>query len=615
MKFLMKFLILCLVILTVSGTCPTGSAGEKSRRRYGSCTRRRYYRFDTPSDEHVTTEKCQETERTYDWCGYRKSGGQISFQPSGGIRISKMKKGENILMKGNVMSGMRWYCDNTKEWVKMGENHNVLYVEYHPDGKIYWIAKNCKLPDPFSDPDEYHPYGPMKGHWQKYLLISEAEHVVEVTNTFEKTSGTTKTTTEEKAFTQDLTTTAEYRSGTDTSGYSLSVELHVGTEQMYAFSDEVNAAIGRSHTHTCSGAIQWKRKDDMFQAALWRWVADRENLLTGETISQPTCKVIIRFDVTQEAKTSNKNNCANIPPKCAGEYCKDDQCMDCGGYIPLNNCANVVDEDGNTYADCMEWKDEGDELKTECRTEKCIIERAQYLHGDKKECQMVYGDICHDCSSQTITLITEAGIDNNQGESHAIQLKDKSKTSHKNFNAPKSSVKWSGIHPTCGTDGSLSSSMAWCARSNTNGDYVFIDLGSVQSIYGVRTAGRHNLNQWVTKFTVSTSSSPQTWGKTWTTVGTFNGNKDRNTVVQNLFSHPVTARYVKFTPVTYHGFKSMRVDAIVGSGTEEEVAERNLHSEPEMLLQEEQELAEEFADLNEEDELDALVRLILAESE
>ena len=40
----------------------------------------------------------------------------------------------------------------------------------------------------------------------------------------------------------------------------------------------------------------------------------------------------------------------------------------------------------------------------------------------------------------------------------------------------------------------------------------------------------------------------------------FDGNKDQDTVVYNELNPPITARYIRFRPVDWHGHISMRVE-------------------------------------------------------
>jgi len=88
-----------------------------------------------------------------------------------------------------------------------------------------------------------------------------------------------------------------------------------------------------------------------------------------------------------------------------------------------------------------------------------------------------------------------------------------------------------------------------------------IDLGSLNSVAGVVTQGRQNGDQWVTGYTVSTSTD----GSTWTPVNNgqqLSGNTDKITKVQHVFSS-VSARYVRFYVKTWHSHISMRAGVII----------------------------------------------------
>jgi hypothetical protein len=88
----------------------------------------------------------------------------------------------------------------------------------------------------------------------------------------------------------------------------------------------------------------------------------------------------------------------------------------------------------------------------------------------------------------------------------------------------------------------LDSVQAWSAATNAVNQWMQIDLGALKSVAGVVTKGRQNYDQWVTGYTVSTSTD----GSTWTPVNNgqqLSGNTDRSTKVQHAFSS-VSARYV-----------------------------------------------------------------------
>jgi len=106
----------------------------------------------------------------------------------------------------------------------------------------------------------------------------------------------------------------------------------------------------------------------------------------------------------------------------------------------------------------------------------------------------------------------------------------------------------------------LSSSSAWAASSAVTGQYLTLDLGSVQTVYGVVTKGRQgSYAQWVKKYTVSYSND----NVNYTPLGiTFPGNIDQNTEATNIFPSAITARYVRITETDYNSHPCMRVDLI-----------------------------------------------------
>ncbi|XP_078700024.1 uncharacterized protein LOC144926863 [Branchiostoma floridae x Branchiostoma belcheri] len=105
---------------------------------------------------------------------------------------------------------------------------------------------------------------------------------------------------------------------------------------------------------------------------------------------------------------------------------------------------------------------------------------------------------------------------------------------------------------------------AWCAGQSNQGQWLQVDLGSA-TVSGVVTQGRRGANQYVKKYKLSFSGDGDSWTTYKDTDGSdkvFNGNKnDRDAVTQTLHS-PVTTRYIRFVPQTWHGHISLRVEIL-----------------------------------------------------
>jgi hypothetical protein len=93
-----------------------------------------------------------------------------------------------------------------------------------------------------------------------------------------------------------------------------------------------------------------------------------------------------------------------------------------------------------------------------------------------------------------------------------------------------------------------------CLNQLSNG-WIQEDLGSVRKVTGVRTGGRPNGGQWVTRYQIMTSTN----GHSWTDAGTYTGNSDATTIVTRDIS-PVQARYVRLYVRGYSGYASLRMD-------------------------------------------------------
>ena len=100
-------------------------------------------------------------------------------------------------------------------------------------------------------------------------------------------------------------------------------------------------------------------------------------------------------------------------------------------------------------------------------------------------------------------------------------------------------------------------SHAWCVKSL--GDTITIDLTSSYIVTGVATQGRGDAAQWITEYSVATSEN----GIDWTDQGRYIGNFDQNTICKRKFKNPVSASFVKVTPIKSYSHPSMRLDILV----------------------------------------------------
>ncbi|KAI8483458.1 hypothetical protein Bbelb_387900 [Branchiostoma belcheri] len=116
---------------------------------------------------------------------------------------------------------------------------------------------------------------------------------------------------------------------------------------------------------------------------------------------------------------------------------------------------------------------------------------------------------------------------------------------------------------------------AWAAATNNKDQWLMRDLGDVSVITGVITKGRNYSPDWpgihdqyVTSYVISYGNENGD-EKFYTNAGgqvtVFPGNHDRDTGVINNFrdySGPITARFIKIHPRTWHGHISMRAKIV-----------------------------------------------------
>jgi len=101
---------------------------------------------------------------------------------------------------------------------------------------------------------------------------------------------------------------------------------------------------------------------------------------------------------------------------------------------------------------------------------------------------------------------------------------------------------------------------AWCAATPKN-QWLQVDLGMNRYITAVGTQGRHKYYEHVKSYKLAFSQDGATWNyyKKNGEHKVFSGNCDHFTPVVNILEHGVTARYVRFYPVTYT-YVCMRVE-------------------------------------------------------
>ncbi|XP_028417633.1 uncharacterized protein LOC114542082, partial [Dendronephthya gigantea] len=119
---------------------------------------------------------------------------------------------------------------------------------------------------------------------------------------------------------------------------------------------------------------------------------------------------------------------------------------------------------------------------------------------------------------------------------------------------------WNAVLST--RHGRLNDAASWSARKNDQDQWIQIDLGKKDVVAAIATQGRRNYNQWVKTYSVSYSSNGEHFDyyKINGLVREFNGNYDKNSLVENVLSPTVTTRYVRIHPKTWYGHISLRIE-------------------------------------------------------
>ncbi|KAL9950901.1 hypothetical protein ACROYT_G043472 [Oculina patagonica] len=108
----------------------------------------------------------------------------------------------------------------------------------------------------------------------------------------------------------------------------------------------------------------------------------------------------------------------------------------------------------------------------------------------------------------------------------------------------------------------FASGSSWCAATSDTNPYLQIDLQTLHIICAVSTQGNSQADQWVTNYTLQSSTNGSTWTD-YTEMGqvmTLRGNKDRNSEVKHILYEGVLSKHLRFLPGTYHGGVCMRTE-------------------------------------------------------
>nr|XP_048290829.1 lactadherin isoform X1 [Myodes glareolus] len=107
---------------------------------------------------------------------------------------------------------------------------------------------------------------------------------------------------------------------------------------------------------------------------------------------------------------------------------------------------------------------------------------------------------------------------------------------------------------------------AWTAQSNSDKEWLQVDLGTQRQVTGIITQGARDFGhiQYVASYKVAHSND----GVQWTiyeehgTSKVFHGNSDNNSHKKNIFETPFMARYVRVLPVSWHNRITLRLELL-----------------------------------------------------
>ncbi|XP_078351506.1 polycystin family receptor for egg jelly-like isoform X2 [Oculina patagonica] len=105
----------------------------------------------------------------------------------------------------------------------------------------------------------------------------------------------------------------------------------------------------------------------------------------------------------------------------------------------------------------------------------------------------------------------------------------------------------------------------WAVAISDENQWLQVDLkNKTTNVTGVATQGRSGFHQWVTKYNLQFSDDGVNFyyymEQRNVSIKDFMGNTDQNTVVHHEINPPITARYIRFRPVSWYTHIAMRVE-------------------------------------------------------
>ncbi|XP_022783225.1 uncharacterized protein LOC111324013 isoform X3 [Stylophora pistillata] len=113
--------------------------------------------------------------------------------------------------------------------------------------------------------------------------------------------------------------------------------------------------------------------------------------------------------------------------------------------------------------------------------------------------------------------------------------------------------------------GRLNKTKAWAPKDENNTfDYLQVDLLYEHIICAVATQGnpKHDVTEWTTHYKIRFSLNDASFDtyKENSNDKVFPGNTDKDSIVINSLDEFASARFIRFVPTQYHGWKSLRVE-------------------------------------------------------
>ncbi|XP_028515822.1 retinoschisin-like [Exaiptasia diaphana] len=183
----------------------------------------------------------------------------------------------------------------------------------------------------------------------------------------------------------------------------------------------------------------------------------------------------------------------------------------------------------------------------ESATQRCELNKA-VISSQWKDLRRNQGFVYVDMKKTTTTPVDQVLCK----QSVAVGIQNNSIISKYYFTIDKDSYY--------GDQARLNGPGGWYSNNRNKYHWLKINLGKIAMITRIATQGHHKYHQWVTSYSLATSTNGSTPYTSYNNGQVFPANKDANTIVYNDLKPAIKARYVKVYPKTWRKAVGLRME-------------------------------------------------------